>query len=243
MNILSLCALCKTPSVLRNSHIVPEFLYAHLYDSDHKFIGITGVGSKGSGSLQKGLRQKLLCESCEQYINEYFEKPFYEIWIKRWPLPNSWVSEGHSIDLLVDYSAFKLFHLSVVFRMSVSSLATYHEVNLGPYEDTLRNMLLERRAGEEFDFPMTGLAVFDSRTNKIRRDIMSRPRVNKVNGKRIIEIVYGGMCWHIFVSTGNEKLFDKYPLEKNGNFHIEGIEWRALGVVQEAASLISDLNE
>ena len=52
----------------------------------------------------------------------------------------------------VEYEPFKLFHLSVLFRASVSTLPTFADVSLGPHEERLRNLLLARRAGPEDQF-------------------------------------------------------------------------------------------
>lgn len=38
------CRLCEQNKDLRNSHIMPEFLYKPLYDSNNRMAGITGKG-------------------------------------------------------------------------------------------------------------------------------------------------------------------------------------------------------
>ena len=237
--MFSSCALCKSTSALRDSHVLPEFLYRELYDNKHRFSGITGVGTKGRSLLQKGLRERLLCDDCEQFFNDSFEKPFLANWIDSCPLPEVWKNEDSSIDVCVDYTNLKLFHISVIFRMSVSTIPSYNEVDLGPYTDVFRDMLLKRDPGLESDFPIFGFAVFDSRTKNIRRDFVSRPRCYRLHKIRIIEIVYGGMWWHLCITKGKNRHFEDYPLQHDGNFHIEGIDWRTLGVTKEAASLLN----
>jgi hypothetical protein len=41
-----------------------------------------------------------------------------------------------------------MFHLSLLWRMSVSKHPYFKEVSLGPHEEVLRRMLLEARPGE-----------------------------------------------------------------------------------------------
>ena len=114
-------------------------------------MGISGQGGRGWKPLQKGIRERLFCESCEQHFNEYFEKPFREQWVIAQPLPNPWTDESvHWVN--VDYSSFKLFHLSVLFRAGVSTLPTYREVSLGKHQEKLRHLLLNRDPGEFWQY-------------------------------------------------------------------------------------------
>ena len=118
---MPLCRLCGSDQELRNSHIVPEFLYADLYNSKNYMMGIHGRGPRGWQAVQKGIREPLFCESCEQHFNEFCEKPFRARWVEASPLPDPWnATDVHWIT--VDYNSFKLFHLSVLFRAGVSSL-------------------------------------------------------------------------------------------------------------------------
>jgi hypothetical protein len=129
---MSLCRLCHLDRDLRNSHIVPEFLYDDLYNANGHLMAINGLGSRGWKTLQEGVREYLLCEVCEQHFNEYCEKPFRTQWVEAAPLPNPWNVEGIHWACF-DYASFKLFHLSVLFRASVSSLPTFAAVSLGPH--------------------------------------------------------------------------------------------------------------
>ena len=132
---------------MRNSHIVPESLYRPLYNDKGHMSAIRWPDERhrARGLLQKGIRERLFCEACEQHFNEHFEKPFLKQWFPN-PLPDLW--DGDDIHCLtVDYASFKLFHLSVLFRAAVSSLATYANVDVGPHESRLRRQLLERNPG------------------------------------------------------------------------------------------------
>lgn len=55
-----ICAFCQQARPLRNSHIIPEFLYRTLYDEKHRF---SAYGSDGKAEVvqeQKGTRERLL---------------------------------------------------------------------------------------------------------------------------------------------------------------------------------------
>ena len=82
---MPLCKLCNLEKTLCNSHIIPEFLWEDLYNSKHQALGVHGQGRNGWEVLQKGLREKLFCNDCEQHFNEHFEKPFRSLWIENCP--------------------------------------------------------------------------------------------------------------------------------------------------------------
>jgi len=59
-----ICKLCGNPSELQNSHIIPEFFYKLIYDSNPKgFQIIPADPSKKIGFEQQGIREHLLCKS------------------------------------------------------------------------------------------------------------------------------------------------------------------------------------
>ena len=100
---MPLCRLCHLDRDLRDSHIVPEFLHDDLYNTKGHLMAINGLGNRGWKALQKGVREHLFCEVCEQHFNEYCEKPFRAQWVEAAPLPNPWNVEaltGHVSTML-----------------------------------------------------------------------------------------------------------------------------------------------
>ena len=140
------CRLCHRNRELRNSHIVPEFMYGSFYNDKGHMMGINGRGRKGWRPLQSGLKQHLFCEECEQHFNEYCEKPFKRSWVDTNPLPPCWPDQ-EPVCIQVDYASFKLFHLSVLFRASVTTLPTFSAVALGRHQESIRQMLIKHAAG------------------------------------------------------------------------------------------------
>src|SRR5687767_3804605 len=109
------CALCQLKKPLRQSHIVPEFMYKPLYDSLHRFQGLSLDVYEDQQTHQKGLREELLCDDCEQLLaNKYenyaaasFYRPAVQA-MKQSPI-------GFTMPRL-DYHRFKLFLLSLLWR-------------------------------------------------------------------------------------------------------------------------------
>jgi len=190
------CALCLRDEKLCDSHIIPEFLYATLYDEKHRFQAITVDPLKRDRHHQKGIREKLLCVKCEQLLSEF------ESYVSK--LLNGGVgllvrreeNRLHLSDL--DYRLLKLFQLSVLWRASVSSLSEFAQVKLGPHEEAIRLMLLAGNAGSADEYgcimslvmhesiPLTALVV--------------PPTWARFGGHRAYCFVFGGMVF-VYVVT------------------------------------------
>ena len=146
------CALCKTVQELKKSHIVPRFHFKKLYGKNVVLMSpdakVPVVPFKPSADEGK---ERLLCSTCEGH----FEK---------WETYASQVIFGEHSELFarigphpilsgIDYTKFKLFLLSLLWRMSVAKGPLWKDVQLGPHEELMRNMLLKSDPGESTDYP------------------------------------------------------------------------------------------
>lgn len=164
------CALCLRDAILCDSHVIPEFVYKPLYSEKRRMVGLLATDdSLKRKYIQKGLREKLLCSKCEDLINTRYEQPSLSYWrkitaVNKHPHPTlsmSIVSGGDlgpSVKLLrfrgFNYTQFKLFLLSVLWRSSVSSLPEFWQVKLGRHEESLRKMLLASDPGCQGKYPV-----------------------------------------------------------------------------------------
>jgi len=230
------CRLCHEERELRNSHIVPEFLYGDLYNDKRQLMGINGQGNKGWRPLQKGIREHLFCESCEQFFNEHCEKPFRAQWVVQSPLPKPWdVAEPHWVN--VEYSSFKLFHLSVLFRASVTHLPTFGQVSLGPHEEHLRKMILAKDPGEPWRYPVAGLVVLHH-TTRMPVSMVSQAQQGRLAGIRCYAIIYGGVQWWIGVASQRCTEFESMALRADGSLPLASVPWNELGVMKSASRML-----
>lgn len=234
--MLNKCRLCQRESELRHSHIVPEFLYSELYNSKQQMMGINDRGSRGWAALQIGIREHLFCEPCEQHFNECFEKSFHLAWVKNYPLPRLWKTEQLE-KIRVDYTPFKLFHLSVLFRASVSSLPTFAEVSLGPHEEWLREMLIRQDAGPADRYPIFGHAVIHHRTGQTV-PMVSKFRAGKFGGRRCYGVMYGGAQWWIGVASDTNLELQQVALKSDGTMQFMSVPWHEVTVVQQASAAL-----
>ncbi len=63
------CKLCRKSAKLSFSHILPEFLFAPIYDDLHRTMLVSS--SEKEKLVQKGVREYLLCQECETKLSRY----------------------------------------------------------------------------------------------------------------------------------------------------------------------------
>jgi hypothetical protein len=203
--------MCLREQPLLRSHILPELLYRPLYGSTHRIRAIS-PDSRYLRFVRKGLREPLLCADCERQLGE-LESDFARTWFGAEGLPATIPVEidvdearrtGGSVLVQaprVDYSRFKLFHLSVLWRASVSSRDEFREVRLGPHEERLRQMLLRGDPGGESDYRIGGAVVRRDGTSMVETGVVSVPsRVRAGDGWAYMSM-YAGCLWAVFVSA------------------------------------------
>jgi len=212
---------------------VPEFLYVPLYNTDNELMAISGRGNKGWKPLQIGIWEYLLCADCEQHLNREYEQPFLKQWTEESPLPKSMPLNGaHSV--VFDYSTFKLFHLSILFKSSISSNLTFQEVKLGAHENRIREMLLAKDPGHDWEYPILAFAVLNARY-EVEQRIISRPIKARYEGHNVYGQIYGGAMWWVSVSSHRNDMFCRAGLQTTGHMTLVAESWNDIGVMQDAS--------
>jgi hypothetical protein len=127
------CKLCKKSSVLRKSHILPEFMYQNLYDKDvRRFYSLTVNLDEAKNSKQKieqkGIREYLLCNECEVLLSKYENYAAETLYGKNSKNKSYITSSSQTPDLQYftyeyagfDYKKMKIFLLSILWRIIIS---------------------------------------------------------------------------------------------------------------------------
>jgi len=189
------CKLCEKSSSLRKSHIVPEFVYASLYDEKHRMHVLSLQEQKPRPFEQKGLREKLLCGECESKLSNYerYASTAFDGKDTETPL------EGVIVVKDVDYKQFKLFLLSVLWRASISTLEFFNEVSLGSHEDKIRRMILRDDPGPSEKYGIIPFAVIDN--DEMQTDLIVQPTRTRLYGHVGYRFIFGGFLWAFFVSN------------------------------------------
>jgi len=228
------CKLCGKEAKLRKSHIVPEFFYKPIYDDKHRLF------PRKAGKIlrpeQKGQRERLLCEACENHLSR-FEKYGREVIFGRAEIKCR--REGKIVYLRdLDYQKLKVFLNSLLWRMSVATGPMWKDVDLGPHEEILRKQILEAVPGDELDFPV--LCTAPLYEGKILPDLILQPDYVRAERGRYYRLVLGGFLYSFFVSSATSR--SSWPKElKEANLKRNG-EWRVLFLdIDEIEFLKKDL--
>ena len=206
---IGICKLClKSEKKLCNSHIIPESFYKPAYDEQHRINKWQADIGKET-HIKKGLREYMLCKECEQRINKY-EKYATDLWNKNSIVPN----KCHSKELLInglDYTKIKLFHLSVLWRSSVSQLPEFKLISLGPHEEILRKMIINNDAGPDNYYCIIGNVLEDD--GEVAHGLMLQPFKEKIETYRIYYYMFGGCRW-IYFTSSHPVTLSKIPIHK-----------------------------
>jgi hypothetical protein len=213
------CKLCLEERDLKDSHIIPEFFYKPLYDEKHRFHVLSTTPEEKNIFEQKGIREKLLCFDCEQYfsqLEDYASKVFYggvEVEFKN--DTNKILIEG------IDYTKFKLFQLSLLWRAIVSTVRLFSEVRVEQsHEEKLRKMLINKNPGEYYEYGCSIIGLL-MEGKRLADEMILKPESLRVDGHRCCRFILGGCIW-LFVVSKHSKYFygREFFLSKDGKLII-----------------------
>ena len=211
---LGKCRLCLKDSVLVRSHIIPEWCYDYLYDEKHRTFMVSTIKETKTRIVHRGIREKLLCVKCEGKLSKY-ETYARELIFGRVPIKIK--QEKYCYVLTgIDYPKLKLFQLSIIWRSSISQLPEFKGVELGPHQETIRNMLFMDDPGSWLDYGCT-MAVLLNDDGKLLKEILIVPEKLKIDGIKCYRFIFAGCTWIFVITSKAEKFrFTKLFLHEDG---------------------------
>ncbi len=204
------CALCLQDRLLCDSHIIPEFCYRPTYDAKHR-ARLLKPEELRQHLVQKGIREYLLCEECEQKINEH-ESYLKSLWFDKSPLPTK-VTQSTVTVPGVDYSHFKLFHLSVLWRAGVAASKPFGTVSLGPYAEKLRLRLFNSDPGPDGWYPFYGKVVVNP-DRTVCYQLVSGPYKSRLDHFTVYYMCYAGCEWTFIVTDHGFAKYRDWTIKK-----------------------------
>jgi hypothetical protein len=214
---LMICKLCLQDKPLQNSHIVPEFFYKPSYDKKHQIYARIGRKLADMPPLQKGLREHLLCWDCEQKLSPY-EKYNRETLYGGVQITGS--RKENRIELTgLNYQRVRVFYLSLLWRMSIASHRFWKEVDLGPHQERVRELVLQEDPGEPHDYGVYCIApLFDG---QLLTDFILQPDFKRNHSGRFYRLVLGGFLFMFYVSAVRlQKVGEQMFIQKDGSWII-----------------------
>ena len=197
-----ICALCGLEKTLQKSHIIPEFLYDGLYDGLHSYHILGTAPDAPNSHRRKGIYERLLCEDCDQRrlgrLDNYAARVFkggIEIEVTDKP--------GCLIVGKLDYTTFKLWEMSLLWRCGVSRRAEFDATRLGPHTEKLRRHLLEQCAGQPYEY---GCIVLLPSSHEVTKHFIYPPEPITIAGHRCYRASFGALWW-VFVVSNHSAAF------------------------------------
>lgn len=200
------CPLCLADAKeLAHSHIIPEFNYKLLYGEKHRLRTFEGDGSvQDSEWMQKGVREYLLCanqegnKGCEGLLADWEDHAARKIGPgKIDPLK---VPSQKEIKLSVEYTKFKLYGMSLIWRLAVTSHPNFNIGSLGLVQEELRVALHAGDPLSSSKFPFF-IRAFIAPDGNFYDDWMSPPLLDTFHGKRAISMVIRGLLYTFIART------------------------------------------
>jgi hypothetical protein len=189
--VIMKCRLCNSEGRVVSSHIIPEFLYKALYDDKHRFLQIPLAKRQREQFKQKGLKERLLCEACEQQLSvpeNYVNKLLHG------GVPHNIAPSGENLRLSgLDYAKLKLFQMSILWRAGVSKLPQFEQVQLGPHEERLRGMLKSNDPGTASDYGCIMSLLFNSQ--ELLAGLVVPPTHGRICNRIAYRFVFGGLVF------------------------------------------------
>lgn len=204
VNKIMNCKLCKIDAKLCNSHIIPEFFYLPMYAKKREFFEIHPKIDKKDKIHQKGLREYLLCDRCETKLSDY-EKNVSGIYKKIANYTNISLHCKKITFTNLDYKKFKICYLSILWRMSISSIDFCKNFKLdNENEERLRNFILKDNPGDVNEYGFIGIIPLIGKN--FYPDIMLSPKIIKFLNSDVCIMIVGGLLYMFFMNLNNESI-------------------------------------
>ena len=212
MNTSDTCRLCREQADLCNSHIIPEFFYKPIYDDAHR-TGVISSSTLRIPVIQKGLRERLLCASCEARLQKW-EDYVARAWNRGDLLPARLPAGTHTTKEL-DYTKLKLCLLSILWRCDAASHDAFSQVDLGSHEETIRSHLLSGEAPPRDEYAIFGAAIVWPEDRSPLEMIVS-PSLSELEGQPLCHMAFGGISWQFVISHEMPDVLDMTCLREDG---------------------------
>lgn len=204
------CKLCEKETELCKSHIIPEFFYDKIYDIKPRKFWFFILNSKESYKKQeqKGLREYLLCKTCEKEFSVYEKYAAEIIYAKnrRSPVLLQKKSGTENVTLNefngFDYDKFKLFLMSILWRISISS-EKFNVVEISEeHKNILHQALKDKRPLDEDEYPCTLQIILQADNSSFGGTIIG-PYETQYNGHQVINILADGFLFSFILGCVN----------------------------------------
>jgi len=195
------CRLCEAIGPLCRSHIVPELAYAPIKNDKGQVYSVGQTVKK----IQTGYFERLLCQRCEQLFSGW-ESQFKKVWMDTIPPSFGHLNTRPHKDMLEvaidNYTLFKLFHLSILWRAALSSnFKLDRNISLGRYDRQIARMLLAGDPGQPGDFPFFASLNLDDQKAPVPVVAPLAQGIGRFEGHRYYLMTYAYCDWIFIIAN------------------------------------------
>ena len=198
----SVCALCLQPKELRDSHIIPNaYFKAMKRENSGKLVAFDSSDESEARQSIESWYQKLLCHECEQRFSRW-ETSSIET-LRRTAQSIEQTGNHGGLIKSYDYSTFRLFLLSILWRATASDLPEFDEMVLPTeYQERLRRALREESPSENLALNCRLMKIVDNAgvfTAKNFENIAVSPFIEPAGANGKCTFIFGGYLVEYFV--------------------------------------------
>jgi hypothetical protein len=194
-----ICKLCLEEKPLVDSHIIPNFLYKLLKQSDGSFLYITPNANDKELRKQAGISEPLLCAHCDNIKIQKYEDHLKRVLFNKSFWKNTSKQGVFRLEGF-DYQKLKNALISILWRMSLSENIFFEKVRLGPkHEEVIRYRLVNDATFEVDEYPITlTIPLFQESP---RLEITMQPDTGRAGLNRLYLCVLNGFAISIEVGS------------------------------------------
>jgi hypothetical protein len=190
-----ICRLCELEKDLVEAHIVATCLHDPLLDPSGPMIHVSIDPQTFPRRSPTGeYDTEILCQSCDNFFSPW-ENYTANLLMRTDDIYRRTEEAGQKGAAffevgVYDYASLKLCLLSILWRMSVSTRPAYKDIQLGPFESVIREMLLKKDPGPTDIFPIYIARVF----GYVASSSMIGTKRSKETGINIYNLGLPGYC-------------------------------------------------
>lgn len=237
----SRCALCRKVASLRNSHVMPEFLYDSVYDEHHRFLQVSTDHSERTISRPKGLYERLLCGACESRL-EVWET--YAARVLKGGVELEFKNEDWGFTVRgVEYAPFKLFGMSLLWRAAASRRPEFEGVQLGPHEEKLRRMIDASDPGRPYEYGFSIVFAPEPKARELFGHVISPPQPARYRAHHVYRFMLGLTFWLFLVSNHMHEVDETiFSLSADGTLRVRSGGQATIDFLRSFSAEIADSN-
>ena len=191
---VGVCKLCLKTKELRQSHIIPKFAFNTLYPESgpRQAIKIKTEPEPDMyrSNMQDGYKEYLLCGDCEGQLSVYENYVARLLRTRLQPVS----SKQFRVEEGINYKLFRLFTLSVLWRISIAGDLNFH-INLGPHSEQLRQKLLKENPGQPYQYGCALALIYAHGNSTASTDYIHIEDPYMSDGQQWVRIWFAGFAW------------------------------------------------